>query len=799
MRLTAGLDSGPVCLAAREPIARRRHVRDAGRAPAGARRRAAGAGARRAAARSSSRSETASPTPRRSPPRTACWTRDRCRRRARAPRARAAPAHRRAPRPPLAGDRARSACRRRGGGSRRPAAAPAAGEAWPRSTARLAARLRARAALELLDGASRPGSAARWTPAPYLRGHGAAAAVNAATAAGEGRAGAALRLARRAARVRAGGVRRPCAARRAARDLDPRDRALAMRLAYGTVQRRGDARPPHRAARRPPPGRLDAPVLAALRLGLYELLYLSGAPDHAVVADAVELAKEAGAAGSGLVNAVLRRAAREGAAPCSPRWPTTPRSGRACATPTRSGSPSCGGRAARARRGPRADGRRQRARPRRRCGPTRWWRTPPSSPRALPVAARRDRRDPRGARARRAVRRPRLAALGSRARSCPSRAPRCSSAHALDPRPGERVLDLCAAPGAKTTHLAALMEARGEVVAVERHSRPRGGVCSAPAGACGRPTCASRWPTRRRAATAEASGFDRVLVDPPCSGLGTLQARADLRWRASPSGDRRAGRRAGGDPRRRGARGAAPAGGSSTLRARSRRPRTSGRSLAFLESHPTSALEEPVGARWPGIDIRRSAVRAHAAPPRRAPPASSWRDCAETADAQRGQADMERASPAPSGESRPISARLPALRRALAAPDQPARPLPLRVLPAPLRAHLGVPQLRRALDDRAHVQHADRQVQQLRRQHAAGDLMRQRAAARASASRPSILSADFARLREQVQEVLDAGARVIHVDVMDGHFVPPITIGPLIVAALRGAGARRRGGCSTCT
>ncbi len=102
--------------------------------------------------------------------------------------------------------------------------------------------------------------------------------------------------------------------RRAAdvRRIGGRERAQAQRLAYGAVQRRGtiDAALSRLVDR--PLRDLDPEVLAALRLGLYELLFSDGTPDHAAVDQAVELVKRAGAAhAAGLVNAVLRRAVRE--------------------------------------------------------------------------------------------------------------------------------------------------------------------------------------------------------------------------------------------------------------------------------------------------------------------------------------------------------------------------------------------------------------------------------------------------------------------------------------------------------
>jgi 16S rRNA (cytosine967-C5)-methyltransferase len=100
---------------------------------------------------------------------------------------------------------------------------------------------------------------------------------------------------------------------------------------------------------------------------------------------------------------------------------------------------------------------------------------------------------------------------------------------ALDPRPGERVLDLCAGPGIKTTQIAARMNDRGEVVAVERDPRR----CDEIRVLCERLGVGCVQVVTSDARGDFGAGYDRVLVDPPCSDLGTLASRPDARWRKS--------------------------------------------------------------------------------------------------------------------------------------------------------------------------------------------------------------------------------------------------------------------------
>lgn len=326
-----------------------------------------------------------------------------------------------------------------------------------------------------------------------------------------------------------------------ARDLDARDRALAMRLSYGAIQRRLtlDHFIERLAAR--PLARLDAPTLAALRLGMYELVYLAGAPDRAVVADAVELAKQARSRGHGLVNAVLRRAAREGADTllADLRDDTPEHAAVMHSHPpwlARMWWDQLGAEHARALMA--ADNEPSelalrvntlRAEPAAVAGelgaPTHG---DPELPEALVLDGPFDLHGSPAWHAGRVLAQSRAAML---------------VAHALDPQPGERVFDLCAAPGGKSTHIAALMGDQGEVVAVERN-RARAVELAENARRLG---AQSIRVDLADAAAPRPSGerFDRVLVDPPCSGLGTLQARPDLRWLGDPA----ARLQPGGDPR----------------------------------------------------------------------------------------------------------------------------------------------------------------------------------------------------------------------------------------------------------
>ncbi len=299
-----------------------------------------------------------------------------------------------------------------------------------------------------------------------------------------------------------------------ARALPPRERALAKQLAFGAIQRRLTL---DHLIDRHASGPLDPPVRAALQLGLLQLLFLEGIADHAAVSEAVELAKPS--PGHRLVNAVLRRVQREGAELPSDATPA--------GAAIRHSHPEWLVRM--------------------------WWEELGADETRALLAAN---NEP----AELAMRVNRLAgnvalddvpgrregdaivvdgpfdAFGHPGWAAGWFTPQSRAsqlvAPIVAPAPGERVLDLCAAPGGKTTHLAALMEGRGEVVAVERHP----GRAEALRRTCER--LHARNVTVVRADAREfgaARGFDRVLLDPPCSGLGTLRSHPDLRWRVRPA------------------------------------------------------------------------------------------------------------------------------------------------------------------------------------------------------------------------------------------------------------------------
>lgn len=302
-----------------------------------------------------------------------------------------------------------------------------------------------------------------------------------------------------------------------ARLEDPRDRALAKRLAFGTVQRKGTL---DWVVGRMAKGHLEHQVRAALWLGLYELLFSDAGGEHAAVSAAVELAKPS--AGHTVVNAVLRRVAREGV--------ELPDDVHPAGAAVRHSHPEWIVRL--------------------------WWQMlGAEETRALLAADNEPAESVLRVNTLVAVEEAELppgrregdalvldgpwdvagSELFARGAVTPQSRAAQAVARWVDPQPGERVLDLCAAPGGKTTHLAALMGGEGEIVAVERHA--------------GRAEELGRTAARMRAANVRivhgdgallgpddlGGRFDRVLVDPPCSGLGTLRSHPDLRWRMTPA------------------------------------------------------------------------------------------------------------------------------------------------------------------------------------------------------------------------------------------------------------------------
>jgi 16S rRNA (cytosine967-C5)-methyltransferase len=307
--------------------------------------------------------------------------------------------------------------------------------------------------------------------------------------------------------------------------LSPADRAFAQQLAYGTIQRRLTldhviGRLSNRSLER-----LDPPVLDALRIGVYQLLFMDSVPDHAAVAETVELAKAAKGAGFRFANAVLRRATREareivaavddrepeGASilQSHPRWLVDlwwdalgPEQTRALLA---------------ANNAPAEHAIRVNtlvAEPDTIRAQIPASHADPQLPEALVLDAPFD------------VEGSDLFETGS---ITPQSRASMLVARTLDPRPGERILDMCAAPGTKTTHAAALAAGQAEIVSIEANPARADDL---------RANC-----DRMRATWVEVivedarlvnGTFNRVMLDAPCSNLGTLARRPDARWRKTP-------------------------------------------------------------------------------------------------------------------------------------------------------------------------------------------------------------------------------------------------------------------------
>lgn len=326
-------------------------------------------------------------------------------------------------------------------------------------------------------------------------------------------------------------------------DLDRRERGLATELVYGVLRRRGNLDYILSVYCRQELTKLEPQALCLLRLGAYQLFYLDKIPQRAAVHSTVELARYMGLERvTGLVNGILRSCLRE---PQRVKWPTADND--PVGWLTHHGSLP-GWLAQRwlnefgvEEAGSLAEAMLQ---------------VPPVTLRVNTLKIGRDAFIEKLAEADIVARPTRFAPEGlviesGQLRSLPAEDSALYQiqdeasmliAHLLAPEIGDKVLDVCAAPGGKTTHLAALSTNQAEIVAMDLHSK-RLTLVQQGAQRLGCPSITTHpWDMTQPCSLFAKGYFDRVLVDAPCSGLGVLRRNPESRWRRGEDDVRRLAR-----------------------------------------------------------------------------------------------------------------------------------------------------------------------------------------------------------------------------------------------------------------
>ena len=342
--------------------------------------------------------------------------------------------------------------------------------------------------------------------------------------------------------------------------LSSLDRALATELAYGVLRRRGtiDYYLDQVAVR--PTGRIDPPLLDVLRLGAYQILFLDRIPEHAAVSEAVSAARRLGEGQASFTNAVLRGLLRRrselrlpsreadpvgylAVAGSHPAWLVERWVSRygleeaeALCLLNNGPAPLC----------LRANTLRATAEQVREKLEAAGIRVRPGSlaPEALVVEGKREKAEVRGAGGEGGEEESGARREGSAGgvESWPGFAEglfyvqdesSMMVARALGPAPGMKVIDACAAPGGKTTHLAQLMGDRGTIVANDV-SEPKLALIKENLTRLGVGSVQTALGDASELSGRFAGWADAVLVDAPCSALGVAGRRPDVRWRVKP-------------------------------------------------------------------------------------------------------------------------------------------------------------------------------------------------------------------------------------------------------------------------